>query len=240
MSGHKVMIATVGISGWYPKGIARMIQEFDRVSPGYEITAWINCYPPGAPGSVLSKDYEYGPYVAKPYALCEAMRVKADVAILLDAAFYPILPIHPLVEHIARDGYYLCKNGNLVGEWASDKCLDLMKVSREQALKIEEASSYCVGLNFHHEKSRELCRTWADTWRAIPGPHSDIQYSGMTGRNPGFCAAHPRVRGHRHDQTTLSLLAWELGLRDLTERPRFTAYKGSETEETLLVNSGGL
>lgn len=242
MSQHKVMILTVGIGAWYPRGIARMIERFRSYSPGFEVTAWINCYPPGAPGSVIQKDYEYGPYIAKPYAMLHALRSGADVAILLDAAFYPIRPIHPLIDHISHDGYYFCKNGNLAGEWASDRSLEYLHVTRDQALEREEISSYCVGLNFHRESCRELARVWAKTWTAIPGPHTNVLPSDLPGawegRNSGFCSAHPRVKGHRHDQTTLSLLAYELGMRDLTERPKFTAYAGSESEETVLVNQG--
>ena len=46
------------------------------------------------------------------------------------------------------------------------------------------------------------------------------------------------VKGHRHDQTVLSVLAHRLKMDKLVERPRFTAYAGFETEETVLVNLG--
>ena len=46
---QRVVICTVGIGGWYPRGVARMIEEFNRVSPGYEIQAWVNTLPPGTP-----------------------------------------------------------------------------------------------------------------------------------------------------------------------------------------------
>lgn len=239
MRGGGTRIACIAYGGWYPRGAARLIQSMHDKSPGFEVLAWVNVLPPGAPGKVIESDYDYTGYVAKPFAMLHMLNTDADIGIVCDASFYALREIHPLVQHISMEGYYLCKNGNLAGEWVSDRSLNYLGIDRRKALEIEEASSYCVGLNFHHEKCRELARAWADSWRAIPGPHTNTMASdGHIGRNPGFCSAHPRVRGHRHDQTTLSILAWELGMRDLTERPKFTAYLGSETEETVLVNRG--
>src|SRR6185436_20788948 len=101
---HKVGICCIAIGGWYPRGLARMIQQFHEHSPGFEITAWVNSYPPGAPGSVVVDGYEYGPYCAKPWALKHCFDQGCDAAILLDAAFFPIRPVHPLFEHIAQRG----------------------------------------------------------------------------------------------------------------------------------------
>jgi hypothetical protein len=236
MSGqHKVMLACVAHGGWYPRGAARLIESIHEKSPGYEVTAWINCYPPGSPGSHIEGGYEYGAYISKPFAMRYMLDQGADIAILVDAAFFAIRSIGPLVEHITREGYYLCKNGNLVGEWASDRALDFMGLTRRAAFGVEEASSYCVGLNLTHERCRHLARNWAHTWRAIPGPHTA---DGRQGRNAGFVSRDPRVKGHRHDQCTLSLLAYEAGMHDLTERPVMTAYLGLEDARTVLVNRG--
>lgn len=242
MSQQKVMILNVAVGGWYPKGLARLIREFDRVSPGFEITSWVNCYPPGTPEPGEWPDdgggCNYRPYIAKPFAMKYALDQGADVAILLDAAFYPIRAIHPLIEHICQRGYYLCRNGNQVGEWASDEALRMFSESRRHAFTIPEASSYCVGMNLKWSTPAQLVEMWAEKWRAIPGPHSQ-RLQETAARNPGFVSTDPRVRGHRHDQTTLSLLAHHLGMDELIERPLFTAYRGSETEETVLVNHGG-
>jgi hypothetical protein len=115
-----------------------------------------------------------------------------------------------------------------------------MGMLREESMTVEEISSYCVGLNFAHTKTVELLRLWcgfASDRLTVPGRHSNMLTNGV-GRNPGFVSSDPRVQGHRHDQTVLSILAHRLGLKVLTERPRFTAYLGSETEETVLVNQG--
>lgn len=264
----KVIICTVALGGWYLRGVSRMIEAFHNVSPGYEIQAHVNTLPFGAPANVIENDYDYTGYCSKPFALMAARNAGADVAVLIDAAFFPIRPIQPLVDHIARRGYYLCKNGNLVGEWSSDRCLERLGILRQDAYLMEEASSYCVGLNFADGRSTELLQRWcgaASDRLTFPGPHTSAFYcmdchaSGRTspfsdgeicpkcngrglipraGRNPGLVSSDPRVRGHRHDQTALSIIAHQIGMHELIERPRFTAYQGSETGETVLVNRG--
>lgn len=247
----KVVICTIALGGWYPRGVARMIQEFHRVSPGFDLSAYVNTTPTGAPINVVEHGYDYTAYCAKPFALMGALVDGAEMAILLDAAFYPIRPIHPLVEHIARNGYYFCKNGFSVGEWSSDRCLERMGTTRSDAWTMEEISSYCVGLNFADGRCIELLQRWcgfAQDRLTIPGYHTNSKcgvdvatsmgWKPGGGRNPGFCSNDPHVKGHRHDQTVLSILAHRMGMKNLSERPKFTTYVGQETEETVLVNQG--
>jgi hypothetical protein len=236
-----VAICCIGIGGWYPAGVARLTQKFREVDPGRTIMSWVNTSPYGAPESVVRDGYDYTGYCAKPFALRAARDAGADIGILMDAAFWPIRPIDPLVDHIERRGYYLCDNGYRMGEWCSDVALGTLGLTRDESLEIPEVSSYCVGLNFRHE----VCNLALDQWCAyaadgvtFPGPHS--QMGRFDGRNAGHVSHDPRVKGHRHDQTALSAIAWKLGMRERIARPRFTAYDGSQDHSTVLVNRGGL
>lgn len=247
MLGNGVMIAVVGLGGWYPRGIARLINEFELHSPGFKILSWSNTLPPGAPDHVIEDGYDYTAYCAKPFALLETYTAGADVGILVDAAFYPIRPIHPLVEHIAQNGYYLCKNGFSVGAWCSDRALKTLGLTRDKAMAIQEASSYCVGLNWHDPRCLMLIEEWtrlAVDRITFPGPHTNVHRldnnPGFPSRNAGFVSHDHRVNGHRHDQTALSVIAHKLGMTDLVSRPKFTTYAGHQTSETVLVNKGGL
>jgi len=238
----KVIIATIAIGGWYPLGLARMIQKFKEVSPGFDLMAWVNTLPPGAPADVIVDGYDYTAYCAKPFALHECARLGADIGILLDASFWPIRPIHPLVEHIQQHQNYFCANGFNTGEWCGDHALRRLGIKREESFSIPEISSYCVGLNFGNQECRKLlaqwCRLAADRI-TFPGRHTNINAVAPIGnRNPGNVSPDPRVRGHRHDQTALSVLAWKAGMDYLVERPKLTTYFGKETSETVLVNWG--
>lgn len=221
-----------------------MIEAFKRTTAEIEdrritLQAYINVLPKGAPRDVVRDGWDYTGYCAKPFALREALR-DSDIAILLDAAFYQIRDIQPLINHIIEHGYYLCDNGAVVGEWASDECLRQMGCGREAAMSIVEASSYCVGL-YNDERGRNLAARWCEPAPGrgpefvFPGPHTN---HGRAGRNQGFVSDDDRVKGHRHDQSALSIIAHRMGMHTLVPRPRFTAYALSETEETVLVNQG--
>jgi len=108
---------------------------------------------------------------------------------------------------------------------------------RQHARTIREVSSYAVGFNRHHIAAcavQEWCINSLNRG-IICGPHTA---EGFEGRNIGFVSSDPTVRGHRHDQSALSAIAHGHGLTELCQRPRFTAYLGSEDETTVLVNQG--
>jgi hypothetical protein len=210
--------------------------------PGVEVKAWVNTLPFGAPEDVIEDGYDYTAYCAKPFVLAAARNDGADIAILADASFYAIRSIQPLIRHIAQVGYYLCNNGYKVGEWSSDRCLSRMGIEREKTWNMREVSSYCVGLNFADGRCTELLHRWcgyASDRLTIPGPHTN-SYGRHEGRNKGFVSHSHLVAGHRHDQTVLSVLAARLDMQNLLCRPVYTAYRGSETQDTVLVNHGGL
>jgi hypothetical protein len=244
MSEPKVILVTMGIGAWYPRGVARLIESLQKHSPQYPIRAWVDEYPKSAPGPVILDGYDYGPYCAKPCALWEAWQEsQADIAIWIDAAFYAIRDVRPLVEHVQQTGYYLCDNGAPLDEWVSDKALASWSYDRSDVAGKNEVSSYCVGFRMIPGELPKVC---AAAWRdegvlgrrgAIPGRHTA---QGHNGRNVGFVSHDFRVKGHRHDQTALSVYAHALSLTNLVQRPKFTAYFGSETEETVLVNHGGI
>ena len=139
----KVVICTVAYLGWYRRGVARMIQKFEEVSPGYEIQAWVNTLPPGTP-EIVKDGVSYTGYAAKPWALSHAMQT-ADVALLLDASVYPIRHIEPLLDFINGHGYYLAPAGFTIGEWTNDEMLAKFGMDRDHALKIPDVASGIVG-----------------------------------------------------------------------------------------------
>lgn len=233
-------LVTCAIGGWYPRGAARLIESLERQGCTIPLYSWINVYPPESPTDL--------PYRSKPHAMRHAQSLGHDIVIWIDAAFYAIRPINPLIEHIARIGYYLVDNGAIVGEWCRDAALAPLGIDRETSMRITEASSYCVGLNFHDARCRELLNRWTETAHhpdIFPGPHTNTAHPDFKppARNAGWCSDDPRVKGHRHDQTALSVIAWQLGMFQLTPRPVFCDYAHDDVvadERTLMLNSGGV
>ncbi len=239
----KLQIVTVALGGWYPRGVARMIEAFERVSPGHEITAFVNVMPGCAPSryDCTVGGFDYSGYVAKAFALQEALEGDADAALLLDASVYPVRSIAPMVEHIERVGYFLARGGFTIGEWSTDTALKDFGLAREEALHIPDVLSGCVG--FMLKKHSRLIDEWAELWRLFLAPHSNAAAGDKTHsyKNEGFVSADTRVRGHRHDQTVLSLLAYRNELTELVEMPHLLSYAqpvGQPSESTVLVVEG--
>ncbi len=108
----------------------------------------------------------------------------------------------------------------------------------------------CFGLNVKHPKGRafldEYYRLASET-RAFCGPWTNTNYQNP---NPVVCSplawTTPQpcgpadVRGHRHDQTAASVIAWRLGF-DLTNPPEIFAYgKAGEAHDprTIMIADG--
>ena len=246
----KVVICTLGLGHHYPRGVARLIRKFHENCDGFEIQAWVNTLPPGAPERVIVGGYDYTAYCAKPFAMKAAMDSGAEFVLWLDASVYPIRHIQPLLDHIGGVGYYMAPTGFTIGEWASDEVLEHLLWTRDQALKLPECASGIVGLDLRRERMRSVLDDWTRLWRLFPGHHSNVNAADKKHhyKNTGFVSNDPRCSGHRHDQTVLSLLAHQLGLTDWVPWPKFVAYQagystmpgksGAPNEETCLVIEG--
>lgn len=240
MREPRVVICTLALGGWYPKGVARMIERFEQASPGFEIQAWVNRLPPGAPEQVDEEGVNYTAYCAKPFVLKAAMESGADIVLMLDASIYPLRHIQAVVEHIARFGYVLAAAGFRIGQWANDRALGAFDIDREMALLWADCLSGFVGLDVRRSDCRQLIRDWCESWPTFLGRHSNVhaETKEYSYRNEGFVSHDPRVLGHRHDQTALSILAHRYGFNQFVQMPKFIAYPGKATDETILMVQG--
>lgn len=235
----RVAITTLGNGGWYHKGVARLIQEMEQVSPGYEIKAYINERPPGSPSRETAGEY-YG-YTCKPFVVKAAMEDGVDIVLHLDASIRPIRHIQPLVDHISSTGHLFVAAGFNIGQWSTDEALRQFNIGREDALRMPDCLSGCVGIDLRLQRNRDLVNLWCDCWPLFAGFHSNVNAASkkFSYRNEGFVSEDPRVLGHRHDQTVLSLLAHKFGMTDFVKMPRYLAYYGTVmSQETALFVQG--
>lgn len=234
----KAVICTVAYGGWYRKGLERQIREFERVSPGYELQAWLNVLPPGTP-TLIENGYDYTGYAAKPHAMLYAFDHAAEIVLLIDASVYPIRHIEPLLDHIGNVGYYLAPSGFSAGEWTSDQMLSAFGVTRDAAMAIPGVQSGIVGLRRDHSC---ISATWSCWASHFPGAHSNDAAADRKHhyRNVGHVSDDPRCRGHRHDQAALTLIAHGVGLTNLVHMPKFVDYEQHRRNdpETLLLVAG--
>jgi len=121
----------------------------------------------------------------------------------LDTSMYPIKNPEPLFSKIDEQGYYFSESGFNCAQSVSDACLELFEISRDEAEKIKEVSSGCVGINMDSEIGRNLLDMWTD-YTNKGGTKGSRFHDGQS--------KDPRFLFHRQDQSVLSLCAYKLGL----------------------------
>lgn len=227
----KRAIVCVATTNHYQRGMQRLAQSCS--DSGTPIACW-NKEPDGSP------KHSEVPYAFKAYALQHAAE-HADLLLWADACILPLRDMTPLWERIEREGYWICNNGWSNYEWTADSAYpDLFRaaweggpdMTMEQKRNLNRSIQHVVattfGLNVRHPMGAAFLREYfrlASTTKAFCGPWVNFNYEkkhGFPSDRIGMCGP-PDVRGHRHDQTAASVIAWRLGMK-LTDPPDPFAY----------------
>ncbi len=191
------------------------------------------------------------PYGFKAYALNHADKLHAETLLWCDACILPVKDMAPLWERIERDGYWFSKGGWNNYEWTADSAYpDLFPYPDSNARIMNRGIPHVVattfGLSLKHEKGRafldEYYRLASET-RAFCGPWTNANAHPHTdvGSRPRVApCGPPDVRGHRHDQSAASVIAWRLGF-ELTSPPEIFCYgRADEAHDprSILLASG--
>lgn len=168
------------------------------------------------------------PYAFKAYALRQAWENGYDMALWADSSIYAIRNPQEAFDCIAKDGYWLLNCGFCTGQWCSDAALVTLDVTREDLFSPQgdqpnwpHLMASTMGLDFrkhncHAQAFLQQYFAFANdgvTFRGIP-LDSPIAIQKTWGNAGDEMSADVRVRGHRHDQTAASVIAWKLGMRN--------------------------
>lgn len=192
------------------------------------------------------------PYAFKAYALKEAAAFH-DVLLWCDSSVVlGSRPLADLWEKIERDGYWIGRNGFTNYEWTATEAYSFLfpeaiktghwEEMRDVNKRIPHVIATAFGLDVRSQTGRAFLDEYlrlAQT-RAFCGPATNSNFPGAQfSGNPAKCApcGPADVRGHRHDQTAASVIAWRLGMK-LSDSPEWFAYRGGETDKTCLVADG--
>jgi len=151
-------------------------------------------------GSPTHKD---APYAFKPYAV-NAVRMKGyDLVIWCDSCLRAVKPLDSFIDDIVARGVYLQLDGWKCGEWANDRTLEYFKVTREESMNIESIYAQCMGFDFRTKVAHDFLSMWLGAAQAGV-------FKGRWKNDNKTESEDPRVRGHRHDQTSAELIAYYL------------------------------
>jgi len=174
------------------------------------------------------------PYAFKLHAMKQAHeKFHPRVLIWVDAPLFAIRPVQPLIDRIVDEGYFLTSEETEVGPWCADSALRPLGITRELSFLIPMLKAGLVGLDMENETSREFFSEW---YRHAT---REVTFLGPWNNRDGFASEDSRVKGHRHDQTAGSVIAWKLGMK-LTNPPDIFSYCPKNADKrTVFVCRGG-
>lgn len=174
------------------------------------------------------------PYQFKVYAIEKARQMGYDVVLYCDASLYAIKDVMPVIFHIIEKGYLLEYCGFKAGQYSTDLCLNEFGLTRDDAMNIKLHSAGFTGLNFKNEKATQFFDRWLKLAK------EEITFCGDWNNNSKQCSQDERCLGHRHDQTTASIIAHQLEMERINPHFMQYQYDGVETKENTIFNCRGI
>lgn len=204
------IIISAGIGGWYSAGIDRLERSLNFVGSPIPWMTWKD-YPPNC---YRHDDY---PYYFK-IAAFEAALAKGYTHILwVDASFWAVKSPMLFFDIIDEQGYYMFSSGYNMAQTVNDRCVEFLRLNRNELEYKTEWASGCVGFNFNNPDGKAIYAQWKE--------YMDMGLSAGS-RLHDNQSQDPRFLFHRQDQSCLSLAMLKLGLRN-EKGLDFVAYHGT-------------
>ena len=183
---------------------------------------------------VGSKSHLEVPYQFKVYAIEKARQMGYEVVLYCDASLYAIKDVMPVIYYIIEKGHLMEFCGFSVGQFSTDLCLSEFGITRDEAMNIGLHSAGFTGLNFQNEKASEFFDKW------LQSAKEEISFCGDWNNNQKKCSDDDRCLGHRHDQTTASIIAYQLEMERINPHFMQYQYDGVETKSDTIFNCRGI
>lgn len=223
----KRCVITYAEGNWYPEGQKRLLQTLRQYGGNPDVISFTSP-PPGA-GSPQSM-------TAKPAAARVAVERGYDSIIWCDSSIFAIRDIGPVFEAVESQGVGVFgDDGWNAGQWASDLALEIMGISRDDAMRMPWVCGAILGVSLDHPTGRE----WYNDWISLAdagafgidhpkGPHAPA----------ADISSDPRVKGYRRDGPVLAYLRDKYGLQPNLNRT-CTYWKKEVSPDIALVARGG-
>ena len=205
-------IVTVATDGFVP--LQERLME-SLLSAGYrgEVLRWTNELPPGSP------THDAVPYGFKVSAIQEAFRKGHTSILWLDSPSLATASLDGLFERIEREGHLLMSGEEILGNWASDECLQAFGQARDEAMKRKLMNGTFIGVDLKNDRTLDWFRQWTEASQRglfegpYLSPHAPAEIrERKQGKSVGVVSTDSRCWGHRHDEAVGTCLAWRLGM----------------------------
>ena len=114
-----------------------------------------------------------------------------------------------------QDIYVYSPYADKMGYWCSDLALQSFSIERNQAFEIDELCAAIFGINADSKKTVDFFAEWnnfAKDGKTFKGLSEEYDIKDSFKNLNNIVSKDNRVKGHRHDQTALSFLAWKYKL----------------------------
>lgn len=186
--------------GWYRKGAERLKESFIQWGFDGDYFMYTKAKQLGCPSHCKM------PYAFKAYAFMKAKKEGYQQIIWCDSSMYLVSDVVRIYEQLNERGYMLVLNGWDTGTWCSDTALPLLGITREESFKIPHLMANTMAFDLRFPKSKLFLDRYYHHSR-------DGSFKGAWKNKNNEVSTDSRVKGHRHDQTAASVIAWKLGMR---------------------------
>lgn len=221
------VIVTAGIGPHYAGRMDMQERQLERWCPDVPRRVWRE-YPEGCPPHSATAMYRF-----KLDLIQRAIDEGFTTVLWIDSVFAPVGKMWPLWDHLVDVGWYVPPQLNEpMSRWCSDAALARFEITREDAAAIPLVYSGLVGLNLNTDEGLSILNRWRHWMDAgtFEGAHRNIPFEPLRewgNKWEGHCSADLRVQGHRHDESALSYVLHERGLR-----PEHLGFLSDTTPET--------
>ena len=202
-------IVTYGDRGTFPAGVERQGKAHALVRTTIQ---WLPMYQ-------LPADYKRfreRRNLFKLYAMREAHRAGFTSVMWWDSSIWAVRDPVPAFDALEEHGVYLLNLGEINGVWTNDVCLNIMGVTREEAMQQLQVISGFWGVNFNDPRGKALFDEMWEHAHAKVSPYDGPKFAEWMPEKHrwgiGWVSNDKRVRGHRSDQSVLSCIAYRDGL----------------------------
>jgi hypothetical protein len=220
----RIAICSAGFGAHYQKGLKRLAASLDKHGSSWGRMFYTEL-PKGWPS------HEAKPYAFKHHALRAAEKAGYDGAVWCDANAHVVKETGPWEQTCIQRGYTFAHLGWDVGTWCTDSALDRLGITRDVAFLIPMVCAAVYALRFDAPESQQVLEYLEGHEDAFAGPWNNAS---------NLASQDQRVRGHRHDQTVLSVAIWRYALK-MDTPPCWLDYAyndGKYPENAIVVKEG--
>jgi len=189
-------VVSFGVGYNFIKGVDRLRLQCEALGVPF---LGFNEYPKGCP------THQESPFAFKYYCIRDALENGYKRILWLDSSVIIKKNLDDAFNRINTDGYFFLYNHDL-GSYCHDKALKTLNITREESFTMPCMQGTNFGLNFNYKVIYDFfgdMMQLANDGITFPGPHNN---------NMLLASKDTRVKGHRHDQTAMSVIAIRYGM----------------------------